>query len=136
MDDIDENAHLVNCLQRRAAVVVQKSLVEGFGLTVTEPMWKAKPVVASAVGGIQDQIIDGESGLLLRDPTDLDSFAKRLQDVLVDEEYARRLGTAARSRVRDLYLGDRHLTQYVDLFEQLYQQASDRGAGEGTGSGH
>jgi len=136
MDDIDENAHLVNCLQRRAAVVVQKSLVEGFGLTVTEPMWKAKPVIASAVGGIQDQIVDGESGLLVRDPTDLDSFAKRLQDVLVDEEYARRLGTAARSRVRDLYLGDRHLTQYVDLFEQLYQGATARGAGEGLGSGH
>lgn len=135
MDDIDENAHLVNCLQRRAAVVVQKSLVEGFGLTVTEPMWKAKPVVASAVGGIQDQIIDGESGLLLKDPTDLDSFAKRLQDILTDEEYARMLGTAARSRVRDLYLGDRHLTQYVDLFEQLYQSGEVRGAGEGLGSG-
>ena len=135
MDDIDENAHLVNCLQRRAAVVVQKSLVEGFGLTVTEPMWKGKPVLASAVGGIQDQIVDGESGLLLKDPTDLDSFAKRLQDLLVDEEYARMLGTGARSRVRDLYLGDRHLTQYVDLFEQLYERRPARGEGEGLGAG-
>jgi trehalose synthase len=119
MDDIDENAHLVNALQRRAAVVVQKSLVEGFGLTVTEPMWKAKPVVASAVGGIQDQVVHGESGLLLRDPQDLDGFAGLLADLLTDEEHARLLGTGARARVRDLYLGDRHLTQYVDLFETL-----------------
>ena len=58
MDDVDENAHLVNALQRHATVVVQKSLLEGFGLTVTEPMWKERPVVASAVGGITDQIED------------------------------------------------------------------------------
>ena len=134
MDDIDENAHLVNALQRRAAVVVQKSLVEGFGLTVTEPMWKAKPVLASAVGGIQDQIVHGESGLLLDDPLDLATFAERLHDLLTDEEYARMLGTAARSRVRDLYLGDRHLTQYVDLFEQLYERGA--AAEQGQGSGH
>jgi trehalose synthase len=119
MDDVDENAHLVNALQRRAAVVVQKSLVEGFGLTVTEPMWKARPVVASAVGGISDQVVNGESGLLLADPHDLDSFAALLCEVLVDEEYARLLGTGAQARVRDLFLGDRHLVQYVDLFERL-----------------
>jgi trehalose synthase len=119
MDDVDENAHLVNALQRRAAVVVQKSLVEGFGLTVTEPMWKARPVVASAVGGINDQVVHGRSGLLVRDPTDLDAFAAAVRDLLVDEEYARRLGTGARERVRDLFLGDRHLVQYVELFERL-----------------
>ena len=119
MDDVDENAHLVNALQRRAAVVVQKSLVEGFGLTVTEPMWKARPVVASAVGGISDQILSGESGLLLADPRDLGSFAALLRQLLVDEEYARALGTGAQARVRDLFLGDRHLVQYVDLFERL-----------------
>ena len=135
MDDIDENAHLVNALQRRAAIVVQKSLVEGFGLTVTEPMWKSKPVVASAIGGIQDQIVHGQSGLLLNDPQDLDTFAKLLQDVLTDEEYARMLGTGARSRVLDLYLGDRHLTQYVDLFEQLYQRRAAPEADRGLGSG-
>ena len=119
MDDIDENAHLVNALQRHATVVVQKSLEEGFGLTVTEPMWKGKPVVASAVGGIQDQIIDGESGLLLEDPADLDAFVDRLLEVLEDEELGVRLGTAARARVRDRFLGDRHLIQYVDLFAAL-----------------
>jgi len=119
MQDIDENAHLVNALQRRASVVVQKSLVEGFGLTVTEPMWKGRPVVASAVGGIRDQVVPGHSGLLVDDPTDLAAFAHAVRDLLVDEEYARMLGTGARERVRDLFLGDRHLVQYVELFERL-----------------
>jgi trehalose synthase len=119
MDDIDENAYLVNALQRHATVVVQKSLVEGFGLTVTEPMWKGKPVVASRVGGIQDQIIDGESGMLLDDPSDLDEFARALVTTLSDDELAARLAHGAHERVRDLFLGDRHLMQYVDLFEQL-----------------
>ena len=62
MDDADENAVIVNALQRRADVVVQKSLAEGFGLTVSEAMWKARPVVASDVGGIRDQIEDGVTG--------------------------------------------------------------------------
>ena len=78
MADVDENAAIVNALQRHATVIVQKSLHEGFGLTVTEAMWKGRPVVASAVGGIQDQIEDGVQGLLLRDPTDLDAFAVAL----------------------------------------------------------
>ena len=77
MDDVDENAIIVNALQRHAAVVVQKSLVEGFGLTVTEAMWKGRPVVASRVGGIQDQITDGRDGLLVDDPHDLEEFAER-----------------------------------------------------------
>ena len=119
MDDVDENAHLVNALQRRAAVVVQKSLVEGFGLTVTEPMWKGRPVIASRVGGIQDQIVDGESGLLLDDPADLEAFGATVLELLKDEELAERIGAAARARVRDLFLGDRHLIQYVELFERL-----------------
>ena len=67
MSDIEENAIIVNALQRHAAVVSQKSLAEGFGLTVTEAMFKGTPVVASAIGGIVDQIVDGESGLLVRD---------------------------------------------------------------------
>ena len=121
MDDVDENAYLVNALQRHATVVVQKSLLEGFGLTVTEPMWKGKPLIASRVGGIQDQIVDGESGLLLDDPTDLDAFGAALGRLLGDEALAARLGRNAHERVRDHYLGDRHLMQYVDLFEQLYR---------------
>ena len=59
MDDTDENAAIINALQRHATVVVQKSLAEGFGLTVAEAMWKSRPVVASAVGGIVDQVVPG-----------------------------------------------------------------------------
>ncbi len=121
MDDGDENAFIVNALQRHAAVVVQKSLVEGFGLTVTEPMWKGRPVVASRVGGIQDQIVHDESGLLLDDPTDLDAYVAAVGRVFTEDGLATRLGRAARERVRDRYLGDRHLMQYVDLFARLYR---------------
>ena len=119
MDDADENAHLVNALQRYASVVVQKSLVEGFGLTVTEPMWKARPVVASAVGGILDQVENGVCGLLLQDPTDLTAMAHTIARVLEDEPMAQSLGTEARARVRDRFLGDRHMIQYATLFDAL-----------------
>ncbi len=119
MDDVDENAHLVNALQRRASVVVQKSLVEGFGLTVTEAMWKAKPVVASAIGGIQDQIVNEIHGLLLQDPYDLDAFARALRRLLHDAELSAELGAAAQARVYDRFLGDRHLEAYADLFRAL-----------------
>jgi trehalose synthase len=119
MDDVDENAIIVNALQRHASVIVQKSLVEGFGLTVTEAMWKSRPVLASAVGGIQDQISDGVDGVLLPDPRDLHEFARRLQTLIDDQSLALRLGRAAHARVQDGYLADRHLGQYVDLFEAL-----------------
>jgi trehalose synthase len=119
MDDADENAVIVNALQRHAAVVVQKSLVEGFGLTVTEAMWKARPVVASRLGGIQDQISDGRDGLLVDDPYDIEEFAGVLRRVVEDPELAARLGTAAHARVLSEFLGDRHLAQYVDLFGRL-----------------
>lgn len=119
MDDIDENAHLVNALQRHAAVVVQKSLVEGFGLTVTEPMWKGRPVVASAVGGIRDQIRDEIDGLLLADPRDDAELGAALARVLHDGALAGRLGRAATERVRDHFLGDRHLLQYAGLLTGL-----------------
>ena len=119
MDDLDENAHLVNCIQTYASVVVQKSLAEGFGLTVAEPMWKSRPVLASAVGGIQDQIVDGVSGVLLPDPHDLDHFARLLAALLAEPERAARIGAAAHERVTELFLGDRHLIQYGELFRQL-----------------
>jgi trehalose synthase len=119
MDDLDANARTVNALQRWATVVLQKSLAEGFGLTVTEPMWKARPVVASRVGGIQDQIEDHVSGLLLDDPTDGDELARVLARLLADPERQVSLGRAAHQRVRDRFLADRHLIQYVELFAQL-----------------
>jgi trehalose synthase len=109
----------VNALQRHAAVVVQKSLHEGFGLTVTEAMWKARPVVASAVGGIQDQIEDGLSGILLKEPTNLDAFAEALRGLLENPAAAARLGAAAKQRVREHFLGVRHLIQYAELFQRF-----------------
>jgi trehalose synthase len=119
MDDVDENAHLVNALQRRASVVVQKSLEEGFGLTVTEAMWKSRPVVVSAIGGIQDQVVDDENGLLLRDPSDLGALGPALARLLGDPELSARLGDAAHATVLDRFLGDRHLEAYVDLLRWL-----------------
>jgi trehalose synthase len=118
MDDVDENAAIVNALQRHAAIVVQKSLREGFGLTVTEAMWKGRPVVASRIGGIQDQIVDGEHGLLV-EPTDLEAFARAINRLLADPDVAERLGQNAKERVRTDYLGIRHLLQYAELLERL-----------------
>ena len=119
MDDLDVNARIVNALQRWATVVVQKSLAEGFGLTVTEPMWKARPVVATAVGGIRDQVEHGVSGLLLDDPHDGAELAAALSSLLTDTDRCEEMGRAAHERVRDHYLADRHLIQYVELFAQL-----------------
>jgi trehalose synthase len=115
MDDEEENAALVNALQRHAAVIVQKSLQEGFGLTVTEAMWKRRPVVASAVGGIQDQIGDGVDGLLVHDPADLGEFAGLLRRVLIDDALAERLGEAGYRRVRDHYLSVSSMEHWAGL---------------------
>ncbi len=119
--DIQENAAIVNALQRHAAIIVQKSLQEGFGLTVTEGMWKARPVVASAVGGIQDQIEDGVSGLLLADPTDLDSFADLLCELICDSKRMEQIGAAAQSRAQEKFLGLDHLLKYAALIERVDQ---------------
>jgi trehalose synthase len=118
-DDVEENAAMVNAVQRRSNVVVQKSLAEGFGLTVAEAMWKAKPMVASAVGGIQDQIEDGVSGVLIQDPTDLAAAAAAIDGLLGDAGRAREIGGAARQRVTEHFLGTRSLTQYMDLIQRM-----------------
>jgi len=119
MEDLAENAAIVNALQRQAAIVVQKSLKEGFGLTVTEAMWKGRPVVASATGGIVDQIEDGVAGVLLANPLDLSAFAAAVGDLLGDPDHARAMGEAARASVRANFLEDRHTLQYVELLERL-----------------
>ena len=119
MADVEENARIVNAIQRRATIVVQKSLAEGFGLTVTEAMWKQKPVLASAVGGIQDQIVHGRHGWLLADPGDPDEFAAALERLLVDRDQASRLAANARRRVREQFLDDRQLGQWAYIFERL-----------------
>jgi trehalose synthase len=119
MDDVQENALMVNALQRRAAVVVQKSLAEGFGLTVAEAMWKGRPVVASRVGGIEDQVKDGTSGILVDDPSDLAGFGDAVAALLDDEDRARRLGAAARHRVTALFISPCHLGAQGRLIADL-----------------
>jgi trehalose synthase len=117
--DVEENAAIVNALQRHAAIIVQKSLREGFGLTVTEAMWKGRPIIASAVGGIVDQVADGVDGLLLKDPRDLDAFAAAMHALLSRPELARSLGEHAAARARERFLGLRHLIDYGMLLDRI-----------------
>ena len=119
MDDAEENAAIVNAVQQHADVVVQKSLAEGFGLTVAEAMWKERPVVASRIGGIQDQIVDGESGVLIDDPHDLEQFGSAIVDLLNHTDRREQIGDAARNRVRHHFLGPHHLAHYFELISQL-----------------
>jgi trehalose synthase len=119
MGDLEENAVIVNALQRHATIIVQKSLAEGFGLTAAEAMLKGTPVVASAVGGLAHQVIDGETGRLVRDPTDLAEFGSIVCEILDDDELRQRLGEGARARAIDMHLGDTHLRQWLDVVHQL-----------------
>jgi trehalose synthase len=118
MDDIDENAVMVNALQRRASVIVQKSLAEGFGLTVAEGMWKARAIVASAVGGISEQVVLG-TGVLVDDPYDLEAFGEALSSLLEHPEETASMGRRAHRHVLDCFVGDRHLKQYAELVRAL-----------------
>jgi trehalose synthase len=105
-------------LQRQATVVAQKSLAEGFGLTVAESMWKGRPTAGSAVGGIQDQIVDG-TGVLLADPTDLAAFGAALRTLLDQPDLAERMGAAAKEYVAANFVGDVHLLRYAELFGRV-----------------
>jgi trehalose synthase len=119
MDDTDENATMVNAIQRYATVVVQKSLAEGFGLTVTEAMWKSKAVVASRVGGIATQMVTG-TGILLEDAADLDAFGHTLFDLLVQPDVIADLGRRAHQHVLDTFVGDEHLKRFAYLLDSLF----------------
>ena len=116
LDDVEENAAMVNAIQRHAAVIVQKSTAEGFGLTVAEGMWKARPVIGSAVGGILDQIADG-TGVLLPDPADLAAFGSAVRRLLDNPGEAGRMGKAAQEHIREHFVGDRHLLQWAQLID-------------------
>lgn len=112
-----EDHLLVNALQRASTVILQKSLREGFGLTVTEGLWKGRPVIASRVGGIPLQIEDGVTGFLL-DPTDTEGFAWRVRQVLENPELGERLGRAGREHVRQHFLITRLLSDYLDMLNE------------------
>ena len=126
MEDLEENAIMVNALQRHATVIVQKSLAEGFGLTVAEAMWKARPVVASRIGGIQDQIVDGESGLLLDDPLDLAAYGSAVAGLLSDPDDADRIGRNARERVMEQFTNPRSLLDYLALIRETLASQRER----------
>jgi len=107
----------INALQRASAVILQKSIREGFGLTVAEALWKAKPVVASNVGGISLQITHKYSGLLCHSVEGA-SFA--VKQLLSSPDYARRLGENGKEHIKDNFLITRHLKEYMLLFLSLY----------------
>ena len=114
-----EDNILVNALQRISSVVIQKSIREGFGLTVTEALWKEKPVVASNVGGIPLQMADGETGYLI-DPTDIKTGAARVISILENPAEAKRLGTNGREMVLKKFLITRHLYDDLKMLNDLF----------------
>jgi trehalose synthase len=111
----------INALQRGSTIIVQKSLGEGFGLTVSEALWKAKPVVASAVGGIPLQVKNKLTGVLSHG---IEGTAYALRQLLSNPEYARWLGNNGREHVKYNYLITRHLKEYLILFLTLEHQGS------------
>ncbi|MBN2287758.1 MAG: glycosyltransferase, partial [Candidatus Glassbacteria bacterium] len=113
-----ENEILVNALQRCSSVIVQKSLMEGFGLTVAEALWKETPVVASKVGGIPLQIKNGESGFLL-DARDSEGFAEKILHILKYPELGREMGRKGRQVVQEKYLITRLISDYLDMFIEI-----------------
>ncbi|MCJ8500549.1 glycosyltransferase [Desulfatitalea alkaliphila] len=120
---------LVNALQRKAAVVLQKSLREGFGLTVTEAMWKGTPVIGGNVGGIPLQIEDGVNGFLV---SDVEEAADRIVRLLKDRRLRERMGRHARQTVIEKFLLTRLLEQYIDLFRAFETRffLKDQGPGD------
>lgn len=117
--DAHTNALVVNALQRRATVICQKSLQEGFGLTVTEAMWKGRPVVATRVGGIPAQIDSDRVGVLIDDPTDIAAFSDAVVALLDDPDRAAALGAAARARCHAEFLTERELVDYLHLYAAM-----------------
>ena len=111
-----QDGALVNALQRRAAVVLQKSLREGFGLTVAEAMWKGTPVIGGNVGGIRYQIKDGVNGFLV---SSIEEAAERIVQLVEDKELREQMGQKAKETVRQQFLLTRYLEQYVDLFNSF-----------------
>jgi trehalose synthase len=111
-----DDTALVNTLQRRSTVIVQKSLREGFGLTVAEAMWKGTPVIGGNVGGIRYQIQDGVNGWLV---SSVSECAQRMVEAVKNRRLRDRLGRAAHETVRERFLISRYLEQYLDLFQSF-----------------
>jgi len=108
-----DDTALVNALQTRAAVVLQKSLREGFGLTVSEAMWKSTPAIGGNVGGIRYQIEDGVNGFLV---SSVEEAGERMVQLLKDNKLREEIGSKGRETVREKFLLTRYVEQYLDLF--------------------
>ncbi|MFH2069660.1 MAG: glycosyltransferase [Elusimicrobiota bacterium] len=109
----------INALQRGSSLILQKSLREGFGLTVAEALWKGKPVIAGAVGGIPLQITHKYSGILTRT---VDGTAYWIKQLLQSPEYAKKLGDTGREHIRNNFLITRHIRDYILTFLSLYHE--------------
>ncbi len=112
------NDILVNSIQRFSDVIVQKSTREGFSLSVTEALWKGKPVVASNIGGIPLQIKNGINGFL-HDPYDTEGYVESIVEILKKPEIGEEIGRKAKEMVRDKFLMTRLLSDYLDLLAEL-----------------
>jgi len=113
-----ENNILVNALQRKSDVILQKSLREGFGLTITEALWKGRPVVASDVGGISSQITNWENGFLVQ-PEDIKGCADWVIQLLDDRKLAEKIGNNGKEVVREKFLVTRLLSDHLDLLQDM-----------------
>ncbi|MFF5705145.1 glycosyltransferase [Streptomyces sp. NPDC012794] len=121
-DNRSEHALTVNAVQRHSAVVIQKSLAEGFGLTVSEAAWKGRPVVAAPVGGIREQVEHGTTGLLLSDPRDLRGLGEAVNRLLSDRDYARELGRNGHQRVLRRFLTDSSVLGFARVLADAAQR--------------
>jgi len=115
-----DNDILVNCVQRASSVIIQKSLREGFGLVVSEALYKATPVVASNVGGIPLQVINGITGFL-HDPYDIEGFAKSIISLLENKNLAEELGRNGKTHVKNNFLITRLMLNWFNVFERYLQ---------------
>ena len=116
--NIENNDISINALQKMADLVLQKSIKEGFALTISESFWKETPVIASNVGGIPLQVVNGKNGFLIDDPMDYDSFAEKIIYLLNNKEKREEMGKFAKEYVKENFLVTKHLLDYINLFKK------------------
>ncbi len=119
---LDPHDIVINSIQRASDVVLQKSLKEGFGLAVSEALWKETPVVGSDVGGIPTQITDGENGFLVN-PLDYDEVAEKVLELISDQNLRKKMGKKGRKRVKKRFLITREIEDWLDLWMDVIRQS-------------
>ena len=114
--NVDSNDLVVNALQRKSAVIIQKSIREGFGLVVAEALYKRTPVVASKIGGIPSQVINGKNGYLHK-PDDIEGFSNSVIKILKDKKLGKELGEYGKEHIRNNFLITRLILDWLNIFE-------------------